>query len=182
MAASLDSFQTHFLIPPQLFPGTTSHVNYWHSDPRLQSAPTDPKPGRKYIHTANLPHAYTSWASQVTQMIKNLPASARDLVLIPESGRSPGGGNGNPPLYSCLGNPMDRGAWCATVHGVAKSWTWLRDWHTHTHTHTHTHVNSCSEAGHMGKNKTEEYLHFSLLSSFLNLREEAREDLALDSY
>ena len=42
------------------------------------------------------------------------------------SGRSPGGGNGNPLQYSCLGNPMDRGAWWATVHGVIKSWTWLR--------------------------------------------------------
>ena len=40
---------------------------------------------------------------------------------IPRSGRSPGGGNGNPLLYSCLGNPMDRGAWWATVHGVTKS-------------------------------------------------------------
>ena len=37
-------------------------------------------------------------------------------------------GNGNPPQYTCLGNPMDRGAWCATVHGVANSWTWLSGW------------------------------------------------------
>jgi len=42
---------------------------------------------------------------------------------IPESGRSPGGGNGNPLQYSCLENSMDRGAWWATVHGVAKSQT-----------------------------------------------------------
>jgi len=40
--------------------------------------------------------------------------------LIPGSGRPPGEGNGNPLLYSCLGNPMDRGAWWATVHGVAR--------------------------------------------------------------
>ena len=46
----------------------------------------------------------------------------RDAVLIPESGRSSGGGNGNPLQYSCRGNPMDRGAWWATVYGVAKSW------------------------------------------------------------
>ena len=45
--------------------------------------------------------------------------------LIPGSGRSPGGGNGNPLQYSFLKNPMDRGAWWAIVHGVAKSWTWL---------------------------------------------------------
>ena len=44
-------------------------------------------------------------------------------VLIPRLGRSPGGGNGNPLQYSCLGNPTDRGAWPATVHGVAESWT-----------------------------------------------------------
>ena len=46
-----------------------------------------------------------------------------DLGLIPGSGRSPGEGNGKPLQYSCLGNPMDRGAWWATVHGVAKSQT-----------------------------------------------------------
>ena len=51
------------------------------------------------------------------------PAKAgdtRDMGLIPESGGSPGGGHGNPLQYSCLENPMDRGAWQATVHGVAK--------------------------------------------------------------
>ena len=46
---------------------------------------------------------------------------ARDLGLIPGPGRSPGGGNGNTLQCSCLGNPMDREAWWATVHGVAKS-------------------------------------------------------------
>ena len=48
-----------------------------------------------------------------------------DLELIPGSGRSPGEGNGSPLQYSCLENSMDRGAWQATVHGVAKSWTLL---------------------------------------------------------
>ena len=52
--------------------------------------------------------------------VKNLPANARDVGLIPEEGRSPGEGNGNLLQYSCLGNPMDRGAWWTTVHGVAK--------------------------------------------------------------
>ena len=64
--------------------------------------------------------------SQVVLVIKNLPARAgnvRDLGLIPGSGRNPGGGHGNPLQYSCLENPMDRGAWRATVHGVTKSWT-----------------------------------------------------------
>ena len=53
-------------------------------------------------------------------MVKNPPANAGDMGLIPGLGRSPGEGNGNPFQYSCLENPMDRGAWWATVHGVAK--------------------------------------------------------------
>ena len=52
--------------------------------------------------------------------VKN-PASAGDKGSIPALGRSPGGVNGNPLQYSCLGNPMDRGGWQAMVHGVAKS-------------------------------------------------------------
>ena len=52
----------------------------------------------------------------------------RDTDLVPGSGRSPGGGHGNPLKYSYLGNPMDRGAWWATVHGVTKSWTQLSCW------------------------------------------------------
>ena len=51
--------------------------------------------------------------------------NAGDLGLIPGSGRSPGGGHGNPLQYSCLENPMDRGAWRATVHRVAKTRTQL---------------------------------------------------------
>ena len=62
--------------------------------------------------------------SQVVLVVKNRPASAgdlRDVGSIPGSGRPPGEGNGNPLQYSCLENPMDREAWWATVHGVAKS-------------------------------------------------------------
>ena len=54
-------------------------------------------------------------------MVKNLPSNAEDVGSIPEWGRSPREGNGNPFQYSCLGNPMDRGAWWATVHGFTKS-------------------------------------------------------------
>ena len=64
--------------------------------------------------------------SQMALAVKNLPANAadiRDVGSIPGLGRSPRGGNGNPLQYSCLENPMDRGAWEATVHGVAKSRT-----------------------------------------------------------
>ena len=53
-------------------------------------------------------------------VVKKLPANAGDLGLIPELGRSPGEGNGNLPQYSCLENPMGRGAWWAIVHGVTK--------------------------------------------------------------
>ena len=56
------------------------------------------------------------------KVIKTPPANAGDMGSIPGSGKSPGGGNGNPLQYSCLGNPMDRGAWQVTVHGVAKQW------------------------------------------------------------
>ena len=53
---------------------------------------------------------------------KESACNAEDLGLIPLLGRSPGEGNGNPRQYSCLENPMDGGAWQATVHGVTKSW------------------------------------------------------------
>ena len=58
-------------------------------------------------------------------MVKNPPANAGDVDSIPGSGRYPGEGNDNILQYSCLENPMDRGTWRVTVHGVAKSWTRL---------------------------------------------------------
>ena len=57
----------------------------------------------------------------VAQMVKNLPRNVEDPASIPGSGRSPGEGNGNPLQYFCLESPMGRGAWWATVHGIAKS-------------------------------------------------------------
>ena len=60
-------------------------------------------------------------------MVKNLPTSAGDFGLIPGLGRSPGEENGNPLQYSCLENPMDRKAWWAIDHEVAKCWTRLSD-------------------------------------------------------
>ena len=71
-------------------------------------------------------------ASQVSWVVKNPPANAGEVGSIPRSGRSSGGGHGNPLQYSCLENPMDRGAWWATVHGVAKS-CWLTWLSTHVH-------------------------------------------------
>ena len=69
-------------------------------------------------------------------VVKNLPANAGatgDPGLIPESGRPPGEGHGNPLQYSCLGNSMDRGAWWATVHAIAESETTEVTENVHTH-------------------------------------------------
>ena len=77
-------------------------------------------------------------------MVKTPPdnaGDARDVDSIPGLGRSPGERNGNPLQYSCLGNSMDRGAWWARVHGIAKSWTRLS-----THTHVSDYIN-CRSAG-----------------------------------
>ena len=70
-------------------------------------------------------------------MVKNLPECGRPK-FDPWVGkiRCSGEGNGNPLQYSCLENYMDREAWTATIHGVAKSWTRLSNQHAHTHTHT----------------------------------------------
>ena len=61
----------------------------------------------------------------MAQRVKSPPANVEDAGMIPGCRRSPGEGHGNPLQYSCLGNPMDRGAWWATVHGVTKSRTRL---------------------------------------------------------
>ena len=69
------------------------------------------------------------WASRAALVVKNLPVNigdVSDVGLISGLGRSPGEGNSNPLQYSCLENPIDRGAWWATVHGVTKSLTRLK--------------------------------------------------------
>ena len=71
-------------------------------------------------------------ASQVDKLVKNLPGNAGDVGSTSGSGRSPREGNGNPIQYSCLGNPLDRGAWQATVHGVAKEFDMTEPLSTHT--------------------------------------------------
>ena len=73
-----------------------------------------------------MPHVGQGSVSQLVLVVKNPPANAgdiRDAGLIPGSGRSPGEGIGNLLQYSCLGNPIDRGAWWARVHRISKSWT-----------------------------------------------------------
>ena len=75
-------------------------------------------------------------------VVNNLPANARDAGSDPVLGRSSGGGNGNPPQYSCPENSKDRGAWWATVHGFAKSGTELSNWAC---THAHTQLRALDE-------------------------------------
>ena len=78
-------------------------------------------------------------APQEGLMVRTLPISAediRDVGLILGLGRFPGEGNGNPLQYSCLEKPMERGAWWATIHRIAKGWTWLKQLSMHTHNHS----------------------------------------------
>ena len=77
-------------------------------------------------HRVGPPSSSSPGASQVALVVKNLPASAgdaKDECPVPVSGRSSGGGNGNPLQCFCLEKPVDRGAWQATVHGVTESQT-----------------------------------------------------------
>ena len=78
-------------------------------------------------------------------MVNNPPANAGDLRYvgsIPGKGRSPGGGHGNPLYYSCMENPMERGAWRAMVHRIAESWKRLKQFGSPAHNlmNTHAHV------------------------------------------
>ena len=86
------------------------------------------------------------WTSLVAQ-VKNLPASAGAVFLIPGSGRSPGEGNGNPFQYSCLEDAMDRDAWRTTVRGLQRvGHDWAAE-HTHMQTHVHDvyHMVNCQQ-------------------------------------
>ena len=98
-----------------------------HNLQRLNSVPDSSKMNK--VHFRGFPDG---------SVVKNPPANAgdaRDVGSIPGSESSPGVGNGNPLQYSCLENPMDGGAWWATVHGVTKSWTRLSP-HMGTDKHT----------------------------------------------
>ena len=77
-------------------------------------------------------HLRMLWPSLVAQLVKNLPA-VWEMWVHSWLGRFPGEGNGNPLQYSCLENPMERGAWLPTIHEVAKSQTWLKWLSTHTY-------------------------------------------------
>ena len=95
------------------------------------------RPDHSMLSQFNNTFSYSTGTSQVAPVVKNPPANAGDLDSIPGWGGSPGEGNGNPLQYSCLENPMDRGAWRAAVLGVPKS-----DITERMHTHTYTHIPS----------------------------------------
>ena len=84
------------------------------------------------------------WASQAAKSPAANAGDAGDAGSVPGAGRCPAEGNGNPPQCSCLGNPSDRGAWWATVHGVAKSQTRLS---TRTHTYPCTRASEAVRSG-----------------------------------
>ena len=101
----------------------------WVEKPRGESRPG--APARSSLVTASLWGRWWKCLNlRAAYVSMNPPVSAGDVGSIPGLGRSAGEGSGNPPQYSCLENPTDRGAWRATVHVVAKSWTWLSDWTT----------------------------------------------------
>ena len=100
----------------------------WIEEPgRLQSMVSQ-RVGHNWATSVSVSVVENLGASQVALVVRNLPANGdlRDVGSIPGSGRSPGGGHGNPLKYSCLENPMDRGVWWATVHGVTRSQRWLK--------------------------------------------------------
>ena len=76
-----------------------------------------------------------NWWLPSGSVVENPPANAGDVGLISGLGRSPGEVKGNPLQYSCLENPVDRGAWRATVHGITKSWTPLKQLSMHAFPH-----------------------------------------------
>ena len=94
-------------------------------------------------------HVSSMGASQVVLVVRSSPGHAgdlRDAGLIHGSGRSPGGGQGNPLQFSCLENPMDRGAWGATVHGVTELDTTKQ---VSTHAHLSVQDKGCTLIAHV---------------------------------
>ena len=107
-----------FFITFQIFSYQHIILRFWHSDDQ-------------YLYHPNFSRGNVGalWVSQAALVVKQRPPKAghiRDEGSISESGRSSGGGHGNPLQYSCLENPMVRGTWRAIVHRVVKSWAWLK--------------------------------------------------------
>ena len=101
-----------------------SHIGEGNGNP-LQCSCLDPRDGGAWwaaVHGVNWSNLAAAATFPGSSVVKNPPANAEDAGSIPGSGRSPGKGNSNPLQCSCLGNPMDRGAWQAPVRGVARVW------------------------------------------------------------
>ena len=135
MAHRLSCSVEHGFLPDQ---GLNPCLLHWQVDSLPLNHQESPSnffsfPNRNFLLPLSL-----SWASQVPLVVKSPPASAGDIrkaCSSPELGRSPGGGHGHPLQYSCLENPMDRGAKRATVPGVEKSRTRLKWRSTRAHPH-----------------------------------------------
>ena len=124
------------------------HVRTWQEDNHLQASPVgfqefSPEPAPCVHLTPDAPEFRTVrntcllfkpsrlW-NFITEVRSASAGDIKDTGSIPASGWSPGGGHGNLLQYSCLENPMDRGAWRATVHRVVKTWTWLKQISTYS--------------------------------------------------
>ena len=106
-----------------------SKVNYFVKASLIPSVPSR----IKYILIFFFKHSVlTFFHISRSSLSKESACSARDPGSIPGSGGSPGEGNSNPLQYPCLENPLDRGAWRDTVHGVTKSWTRLNNYHRYS--------------------------------------------------
>ena len=114
---------------------TTTESTCCNKDPMQQKRKKEKFIKRKWTARRTAIKQTLIWGFPVGSMAKNLPAMQETLRLIPRLGGSLGEGNGNSFQYSCRENPMDRGAWWAILHGVAKGQTGPSDIHTHTHTH-----------------------------------------------
>ena len=99
--------------------------HHWLNGHEFEQAWGDGEGQGSLVCCSPLGHKELDRTSRVAQMVKASGYNVGDLGSIPGSGRYPGEGNGNPLQYSCLENRMDRGAWWAAAHGVAKSWTRL---------------------------------------------------------
>ena len=96
------------------------------------------------IHVALYNNTLSKYGFSCGKVVKNLSANAGNArdVFNPCVGKIPWSRKWQPVQYSCLENPIERRAWQATAHGVAKSWTQLSATHRHTHRHTHTHTHT----------------------------------------
>ena len=125
------------------------------------------------LESMGIPHPFMplsiSSASQVALVVKNPPANAGDICdanSTPGSGRSPGGGHGNSLQYSCLENPMDRGACQAMVHGVTKSPTRLKQLSIHFFIHYFPFLSMASGTLQLFKGQHPPHTHLELISLF----------------